>query len=87
MAEDETREGGLTVVPVPSDKVQAVIDFLATLESDTADVSGHMIPNAAIGGGVGASAGRSLTACWGTDDPVTGHDWSCSDSDKSAFHL
>lgn len=86
MAEDETPEEGLTVVAVPSNQVQAVIDFLATLENDTADVTGHMISNAAINGGLGA-AGRTLSGCWGTDDPITGHDWSCSDTDKNTFRL
>ncbi|HEX3723287.1 MAG TPA: hypothetical protein VHV31_10875 [Nitrolancea sp.] len=86
MAEDETREGGFTIVAVPPDQVQPIIDFLATLESDAADVSGHMISNAAIGGGVGA-AGRTLTYCGVTGGGITDQDWNCSDTDKNTYRI
>lgn len=86
MAEDTEREDGLTIVAVPPDQVQAVIDFLTTLESDTADVSGHMISNAAIGGGLGVK-GRTLTYCGVTGGGITDQDWNCSDTDKNSFQV
>lgn len=83
MDEDKTREDRLTVVAVPDEHAQAVIDFVASLDNDEADVSGHMLSRGGIGGigGPLAAKGRSLTGCWqtgGTEFP----DWSCSDSDK-----
>jgi hypothetical protein len=86
VAEDETREDRFTVVALPPDQVQPVIDFLATLESETADVSGHMISNAMIGGALGA-AGRTLTYCGVTGGGITDQDWNCSDTDKNSYRL
>jgi hypothetical protein len=82
VAEDEKKEDRLTVVAVPDEQAQAVIEFVASLDSDDADVSGHMLSRGTIGGTGGplAAKGRSLTACWqtGTTDYP---DWSCSDTD------
>lgn len=91
MADDKTtgggnpQEGGLTVVTVPDDKAQAVLDFVASLESEEAEVSGHMISGArvgAIGGALSARGGRSLSGCSQTGGTGFGTDWQCSDVDK-----
>jgi hypothetical protein len=86
MAEDETTESRFAVVAVPSDQAQAVIDFLDTLESDTADVSGHMISSAVMGGALGAK-GRTLTYCGVTGGGITDQDWNCSDTDTNTGRL
>jgi hypothetical protein len=83
MAEDETTEGRQTVIAIPTENAQAVLDFVASLESDEADVSGHMLSRGGIGGigGPLAAVGRSLTYCWKTGD-TNYPDWSCSDTDR-----
>ncbi len=74
----------MTVVTVPENHVQQVLDFVAGLEKEEADVSGHMISRGALGslgGGLAAKGGRSLTGCnttGGTEFP----DWQCSDLDR-----
>ncbi len=81
----ESTEGEMTVVTVPANNVQEVLDFVAGLEKEDADVSGHMISGGALAGGLGgglaAKGGRSLTGCnttGGTEFP----DWQCSDLDR-----
>ncbi len=90
MADDKTNAGGnseesgVTVVTVPDDKAQAVLDFVASLESEEADVSGHMITGTrvgAIGGALSAKGGRSLSGCSQTGGTGFGTDWQCSDTD------
>ncbi|MGA7672930.1 MAG: hypothetical protein WBW04_21110 [Nitrolancea sp.] len=36
-------ENGQSVIAVPADQVQTVLDFIAALESEEGDVTGHMI--------------------------------------------
>ncbi|MGA7672934.1 MAG: hypothetical protein WBW04_21130 [Nitrolancea sp.] len=80
----EPTAGDMTVVTVPANNVQEVLDFVAGLEKEEADVSGHMISGGALGsfgGGLAAKGGRSLTGCnttGGTEFP----DWQCSDLDR-----
>jgi len=92
MAQDETRtrtsgtnagKGDLTVIAIPTENAQAVIDFVAGLEGDEADVSGHMLSRGPIGGigGPLAAKGRTLSGCWQTGGTFDGTDWSCSDTD------
>ena len=80
----ESTAGEMTVVTVPGNNVQEVLDFVAGLEKEEGDVSGHMISRGALGslgGGLAAKGGRSLTGCnttGGTEFP----DWQCSDLDR-----
>jgi hypothetical protein len=86
MTDDETKAGELTVVAIPPDKVQAVIDFVESLTTDETDVSGHMLSTGALGGisggALSAKQGRTLSGCWQTGGPAYGTDWNCSDTDK-----
>lgn len=74
----------MTVITVPESHVQDVLDFVAGLNKEESDVSGHMISGGALGslgGGLAAKGGRSLTGCnttGGTEFP----DWQCSDLDR-----
>jgi hypothetical protein len=84
MTDDETNAGSLTVVTIPSDKTQAVLDFVESLETAVGDVSGHMLSGGAlggIGGPLSAKNGRTLSGCWQTGGTFDGTDWSCSDTD------
>lgn len=79
----EPTAGDMTVMTVPESRVQEVLDFVAGLNKEETDVSGHMISRglAGIGGGLAAKGGRSLTGCnttGGTEFP----DWQCSDLDR-----
>ncbi len=90
MAENKTDDsstsdqGGLTVITIPDDKVQAVIGFLAGLEGEEDEVSGHMISGALAGFGGALSARvtkhRTDTGCVQIKTGV-GVDFNCSDSD------
>lgn len=75
---------GLTVVTVPEGIAQAVIDFVAGLERDDADVSGHMIATGAVGrfGGVLAARMTTSTGCLQTVTGKLGYDMQCADTDK-----
>jgi hypothetical protein len=81
---DDTTQTGFTVVAVPADIAPAVIDFVANLEENEADVSGHMLsrPIGGIGGGALAAKGRTLSGCWQTGGTEIGLDWNCSDTDQ-----
>lgn len=85
MTTEETNETGVTVVAVPSDQAQAVIDFVRTLETEETDVTGHMIPR---GGGIGGGSFGGLsvkhstdTGCVQTTTGSAGIDFKCSDGD------
>ncbi|HVB64766.1 MAG TPA: hypothetical protein VNE17_08540 [Nitrolancea sp.] len=84
MTTNETNETGLTVVAIPTDKAQAVIDFVGTLETEETDVTGHMLSRGMIGGISGgafsAKKTRTDTGCVQTTTGV-GVDFTCSDSD------
>lgn len=91
MSEKEPGEGSdsneiMTIVTVPAQQVQAVLDFVASLERDEAEVSGHMISGgvlAGIGGATAAAAGRTLSNCsQTTGDKIFGRDWQCNDTDR-----
>jgi len=87
MAQDENNPGGLTVVTIPSDKTQAVLDFVESLGTTEGDVSGHML-SGGLAGGIGGGAlsakkGRTLSGCWQTGGTGFGTDWSCSDTDPA----
>jgi hypothetical protein len=71
-----------TVVTVPTDKTHAVIDFLASLENDEADVSGYMLSRGSIGGpSIGtAKLGWSGSGCIQTG--INGSDINCLDQDQ-----
>jgi len=84
MTHTDTNDRGFTVVTIPTEKTQAVLDFVSTLTTEETDVTGHMLSTgAAIGGGpLQAKMGRTLSSCWRTgaaSGPAT--DWSCSDTD------
>lgn len=83
MTNEETNETGLTVVAVPADKAQAVIDFVRTLEAEETDVTGHMLSRGMIGGigaGTLAMKRRTDTGCVQTTTGA-GVDFTCSDTD------
>jgi hypothetical protein len=87
MTNDETKAGDLTVVAIPADKAQAVIDFVESLTTEETDVTGHMLSTGAVGGisgsALSAKKGRTLSGCWQTGSPAFGTDWSCSDTDPA----
>lgn len=81
---DASERGDLTVVPIPEDKAQAVLEFIQGLESEDAEVSGHMLSRSLVGG-LGALSARTTkhrtdTGCVQTTTGV-GVDFNCSDSD------
>ncbi|MGA7672937.1 MAG: hypothetical protein WBW04_21145 [Nitrolancea sp.] len=81
---DVEEESGLTIVTVPTEQAQAVIDFVAGLESEDSDVSGHMIAGGAGAFGGGALLAR-MTTSTGCSQSVTGklgYDMTCYDTDK-----
>ena len=81
-------DGNLTVIAIPADRAQQVIDFVASLESDEAEVSGHMIS----GGGIGSFGSLSAKTTWQRTDTACHQyaskfgavDFDCTDSDKSS---
>jgi hypothetical protein len=85
MDENETQTtGGLTVIAIPADKVQEVLTFVESLETDEADVSGHMLSRGAIGGIGGGALGAKMTTTTGCQSTVTGKlgsDLTCYDTD------
>jgi hypothetical protein len=86
MGENETAEtGGLTVITIPTDKVQQVIDFVEGLEADETDVTGHMIPGGGFGGGLGAKMSTN-TNCLSIQTGRQGLDLECLDTDKIVTH-
>lgn len=76
-----TKKNGLTVIALPPDKAQAVLDFVATMDSDESDSSGYMI---SLGG---AMAGQPLKAtqkhATGTGCLSSPTGWRCSDVDRT----
>ncbi len=90
MSENKPDQGGdsnegMTVVTVPTEQAQAVMDFVAGLERDEAEVSGHMISGGALSGfgGLAAKGGRTLSNCsQTTGDKIFGRDWQCNDTDS-----
>jgi hypothetical protein len=92
MAENETQgttgsgeeEGNLTIVAVPEDKAQAVLDYVASLLSDESDVSGHMLSGRLAGSmsaGMLAAKQRTRTNCVQSTTGI-GTDFTCSDTDS-----
>ena len=81
---DVEEESGLTIVTVPAEHAQAVIDFVAGLESEDSEVSGHMISGGAFGGLGGALSARmsTSTGCQQTVTGKLGYDMTCYDTDK-----
>ncbi|MGA7672935.1 MAG: hypothetical protein WBW04_21135 [Nitrolancea sp.] len=85
---DEGRDSDeqITVVTVPEEQAQAVRDFIASLDRDDAEVSGHMLSGGALstlGGGLAAKGGRTLSNCsQTTGDKIFGRDWQCADTDS-----
>ncbi len=76
-------ESGLTVVTVPAEHAQAVIDFVAGLENEETDVSGHMI-SGGMAGGFGGALSAKMTTSTGCSQSVTGklgYDMTCYDTD------
>ena len=83
---EESTSGDLTVVTIPVNRVQEVLDFVAGLDQEESDVSGHMISGGAlagIGGNSLLARGRSLSGCTQTGGTFDGTDWQCSDTDKN----
>ena len=83
MNENETQEtGGLTVIQIPTDKVQQVIGYLQGLETNETDVTGHMISRGGFGGGGGLAEKMSTsTGCQSTVTGRLGNDLTCYDTD------
>lgn len=83
MTSEETNETGITVVAVPTDQAQAVIDFVRTLETEETDVTGHMISRGGIANPFGGLAWKHSTdtGCVQTTTGSAGIDFKCSDTD------
>jgi hypothetical protein len=73
---DNPEEGGLAVIRIPTDKTQAVIDFIADMDGDQDDVSGHMM---ALGGT--AARQYTMTRCSSQSSGLFQIDWNCGDND------
>jgi len=75
----------MTVVTVPESHLKEVLDFVAGLDQEDSEVSGHMISGGALGsiggGALAAKGGRSLTGCSNTGGTAY-PDWQCSDLDR-----
>ncbi len=74
----------VTVVTVPADKAQAVIDFVESLDKGETDVQGHMISGGALGAFGATAAKKKLTTSTGCNYFPTGsigHDMQCGDTD------
>jgi hypothetical protein len=89
MAEDTSSEtgsqeqGGVTLVPVPQAQAEAVMEFVAGLQSRASDVSGHMISGGltgGLGGGL-AAKGDTSTGCTSYSSGKN-YDLTCDDTDK-----
>lgn len=76
-------EGTLTVVTVPEDQAEAVIEFVKSLQIKATDVSGHMIAGGGLLGGGGGALPWASTGT-GCNTVFTGKktDTSCSDNDN-----
>ncbi len=75
-------DSGLSTISIPRDKSQAVLDFIAALDSEEdAEVSGYMLP------GVGGFANRPMAAnqkhATGTGCLSSSTGWKCSDIDRT----
>lgn len=74
-------DDGLTTITIPRDKVHAVMDLLARLDDDDAEVSGYMMP------GIGSFASRPMAAnqkhATGTGCLSSSTGWKCSDIDRT----
>jgi len=84
MADDTTKETGMTVITIPAIQTQAVLDFVATWETQETDVTGHMLSTGAyggIGGGALAEKSTSSTNCKISRTGTHGTDFTCSDTD------
>jgi hypothetical protein len=82
-SEETESSNTTTVVAIPQAHTQAVLDFLAGLEQDGEDVSGHMINRGMVGGFGQLSAVAkepTHTGCERYDSKV-GYDFDCSDTD------
>ena len=83
---DTTRNTGeeetVTVMTVPANKAQAVFDFIASITTDDADVSGYSMSLGGIGGISNPSrrvaGGFSGTLCNSTGGGI---DFQCGDND------
>lgn len=87
MEENETQgTGSLTVIQIPTDKMQQVIEFVEGLETDETDVTGHMISGGGgFGGGLGAKMSTS-TNCLSIQTGRQGLDLECLDTDTIVTH-
>ncbi|HEX3723288.1 MAG TPA: hypothetical protein VHV31_10880 [Nitrolancea sp.] len=87
MDENETHEAGkLTVIQIPADKVQQVIEFVEGLDTSESDVTGHMISlGGGFGGGLGAKMSTS-TNCLSIQTGKQGMDLECLDTDTIVTH-
>jgi hypothetical protein len=78
---DTPNDSGLTTISIPSDKAQAVLEFIATLNSEEDDVAGLML------GGIGSIASRPMAAnqkhATGTGCLTSPTGWKCSDIDRT----
>jgi hypothetical protein len=75
--ENAADEPGMTLISIPTDKVDAVLAFLQSLDDDGDDVSGHM-----LGGGILKSPIKTMTGASQTGGPaIFEADYSSSDSD------
>jgi hypothetical protein len=74
--EAASSDSGMTVISIPSDKVDAVLEFLKRLDDVEGDVSGHM-----LGGGLAAKM-STMTGAAQTGGPAFFQaDYSSRDSD------
>ncbi|MGA7672943.1 MAG: hypothetical protein WBW04_21175 [Nitrolancea sp.] len=71
----------LTTISIPREKAQAVLDFVAALDEEDAEVSGYMLPT------MGSFANRPMAAnqkhATGTGCLSSPTGWKCSDMDRT----
>ena len=86
--EDVSKVEGHSIIEIPVDKTEAVLEFISTLETEDADISGYMISRGGFGGfSAGSLAAKqpTETGCVKTGGGmggIFGTDWNCSDTDS-----
>jgi len=87
-AEVIARPDDRAIIEIPAETTEAVLQFIASLEREDADVSGYMISGGGLFGGMSmgnrVSAFPTESGCAKTNN---GKDWNCADTDSEASGL
>jgi hypothetical protein len=85
--DDAAAEDGMTILAIPDEMVQQVLDFVANLQSSDDDVKGHMLSGALSGsyGTVYATTETTHTGITTFATGASGTDLKWSDTDSVTF--